>query len=133
MQKLAVPLRVVFLPWAQRHDDGESDDGAGEMAAADARASRQDASTLETGSSATAPRQGLVPPSPSRIVPEIPAADRVELDDEALAAAAVVLDVLATRTRRLEAAPSILAEVVDVVSGVAALGDPGAAPELLAA
>ena len=50
------------------------------------------------------------------------ARDRVAVDEATLLSAAVLLDVLATATRRLEARPAVLAEVVQVAVDLGAHG-----------
>lgn len=64
-------------------------------------------------------------PAPKRLLmpapPSLPEADRPPLDEEDLVSAAVVLDVLATRTRALAAAPTLLAEVGVTLAEVGAL------------
>jgi hypothetical protein len=46
--------------------------------------------------------------------PALPAADRVDLDERTLLSAAVVLDVLASATRRLDAQATVLADLAQV-------------------
>jgi hypothetical protein len=57
--------------------------------------------------------------------PTIPESDRAAVDDELLLRVAVVLDVMATATRRLAAGPTILAELTAIAARVANAGATG--------
>ncbi len=54
--------------------------------------------------------------------PSLADEDRSSLDEQGLVAAAVALDVLATRTRKLAATPTLLAELADTLRSVGGLG-----------
>ncbi|MBI3179804.1 MAG: hypothetical protein HYZ27_09090 [Deltaproteobacteria bacterium] len=139
-------LHQVMLPWAPLDSDhhmrlasARVQHEAAEIKVAPDRlriAERGEASDMpapaHSGASLYTPalRSAGLPYQPH---PSLADEDRAALDEQALVAAAVALDVLATRTRKLSIAPTLLADLCGALLAVGRLGgvEEAALPELL--
>jgi hypothetical protein len=116
-------LRVVFLPWAPRGYP-EADGSEGKKIAGPGKTTTPGGQSLvaDVPLTASAGPKKLTPPWVRR-EPSIPDTDRVPGDPSALASVAVLLDVMTTHTSALGPEPTLLAELVDLLTDLAALGD----------
>ncbi len=134
---------VVALPWAHPAFDPETDRrGESERVAREAQALQVHADRLEVGEApdpiaehgGRGPRRlEALPPElrarglPYEPWPSVPEEDREPLDLDALLSAAVALDVLTTRSKQVEARPTILSELAETAVSVGVEGGMGEA------
>lgn len=136
MAEPQLDVRHVVLPWARPDAATEGHERAArDRVEAEARALRVQQDRLairEPGEAAAGAAAGAragfgLPPLlphglPFKPHPSIPDEDRVPFHPDALLAAAVALDILATGTRTIDPSPSVLAELTRALLAVGRIG-----------
>ena len=137
MAEPQLDVRHVILPWARPETSPAEGHGraARKRVESDARALRVHRDRLAihepgdgTSEAGAGLRPGLgLPPLhahglPFKPHPSIPEEDRVPLEPNALLAAAVALDILASATRAIEASPAVLSELTATLLSVGRIG-----------